>query len=396
MNQRERILAIAVGALGVIFVAQYGLTSLRSGFDRKQKELENLQKEVDNKRSQVNEGIIALRKLKEVTPSSLPKDPEKARFDYNKWLQEVVHSRGFTSATSSVLTAAPIAGAYTRYKFNVAGQGSLEQIVDLVYTIYQQNYLHRISKLSIKPTLEMGRLDFSIDIEAAALFDAELNQPIPSTPSKRMSIPRDAYVESIVRRNMFGPENQAPKLAEARKERVEMGRTAEGTVRADDPDKGQTLSYEIAGQAPASAEVDPQSGRWKFTPSEKGTFKLLVRATDSGFPAKTAEQLIEIEVVDPPPPQPVVVVEKPKFDTAAHTFITAIISGRKGPEVWLLSRTDNQTIIAMVGDQIELGSLKGKLVEIGKDFIVVETEGRRWTAGMDESLSAAFNRSADD
>ena len=120
-----------------------------------------------------------------------------------------------------------------------------------------------------------------------------------------------------------------------------------------------------------------------------------MRATDNGFPVKVAEQKIEIEVVDPPPP-PAPTPEKPKFDPAAQTFITGIVTGRKGPEVWLFSRTQNQTTNAVVGDQIELGQVKGKLVEIGKDFIVVETEGRRWTAGMDESLAEAFKRSADD
>jgi hypothetical protein len=123
---------------------------------------------------------------------------------------------------------------------------------------------------------------------------------------------------------------------------------------------------------------------------------MLVRAVDSGFPAKSVEQKIEIEVVDPPPPAPVAKVEESKFDIGSHTFITAIVTGRKGLEVWLLSRVDNQSRNVVVGDVVELGKVNGKVVEIGRDFIVMETEGRRWTAGMDESLSEAFNRSADD
>jgi hypothetical protein len=396
MNQRERILAIAVGALGVIFVAQFGLKSLRTGFDNKQRQIDVLQKEVDNKRSVINEGILALRKLKELQPSSLPTDREKARYDYSKWLLETVQAVGLQNATTEVKSETPVKGAYTNYSITVKGDGSVEQMTDLLYRFYERNYLHRVKTLKIAPTQEMGRLTLTFDVEAAALKDADLKQAEPTTPSNKLSMSKEEYVKAIVRRNFFGPENQAPKLAEARKEKVEMGRSAEGTVRADDPDKGQTVSYELVGEAPPSAELDPKSGRWKFTPSEKGTYTMLVRAVDSGFPAKSVEQKIEIEVVDPPPPAPVAKVEESKFDIGSHTFITAIVTGRKGLEVWLLSRVDNQSRNVVVGDVVELGKVNGKVVEIGRDFIVMETEGRRWTAGMDESLSEAFNRSADD
>ena len=394
MNQRERVLAIAVGSLGVLLGGQYGLTVVRKQFEIKQAQVEKLTKEVDDKQMIIDEGIFSSTKLQQLKPSSLPTDVELARKQYIEWLDATVHSV-FKNPVVGNKDPRPIAGAYTKHDFTVAAIGNLDQVVSLLTKVYEKNYLHRIKGLKIGVVPQSGELRLDMEIEVAALFDADRKQNPPTTPAKKLAKLPEEYAATIVRRNIFGPENQPPKLVGSRRERVEIGRAAEGTIKADDPDKGQTVAYEFVGEPPAAAELDPQTGRWKFTPAEKGNYTLLVRAIDNGFPAKIAEQKIEIEVIDPPPP-PTPVAEKPKFDAAAQTFITGIVSGRKGPEVWLFSRIENQTFNAAVGDQIELGQVKGKLVEIGKDFIVVETEGRRWTAGMDESLAEAFKRSADD
>lgn len=394
MNQREKVLAIAVGSLGVLLVGQYGLSSVRKGLQIKQAQVDKLTKEVDDKQLIIDEGMFSKGKLGELKPSSLPKDDQLAKKQYIEWLDSTVHSV-FDNVVVTNKDPLPIEGAYLKYQFDVGAIGNLEQIISFLGKFYEKNYLHRLKDLKIASIPDSSLLRMTSTIEVIALVDADMKQTPPTSPSKKLAKKPEEYAAAIMRRNIFGPENQAPKLASSKKERVEIGRSAEGTVKAEDPDKGQTIAYELVGEAPANAEIDPKTGRWKFTPPEKGTYSLLVRATDSGFPVKVAEQKIEIEVVDPPPP-PAPVAEKPKFDPATQTFITGIVSGRKGPEVWLFSRIENQTTNAAVGDLIELGKVKGKLVEIGKDFIVVETEGRRWTAGMDESLAEAFNRSADD
>ena len=394
MNQREKVLAIAVGSLGALLVGQYGLSSVRKGLQVKQAQVDKLSKEVDDKQLIVDEGMFSIGKLGQLKPSSLPKDDQLARKQYIEWLDSTAHSV-FENVVVSNKDPIPVDGAYLKYQFEVGAIGNLDQIVSFMAKFYEKNYLHRMKDLKVASIPDNSLLRMTTSIEVIALVDADMKQVPPTSPSNKLAKKPEEYAATIMRRNIFGPENQAPKLASSKKERVEIGRSAEGTVKADDPDKGQALAYEFVGEIPANAEIDSATGRWKFTPPEKGTYTLLVRAIDNGFPVKVAEQKIEIEVIDPPPPT-APVAEKPKFDPAAQTFITGIVTGRKGAEVWLFSRTANQTTNAAVGDQIELGQVKGKLVEIGKDFIVVETEGRRWTAGMDESLAEAFKRSADD
>jgi hypothetical protein len=394
MNQREKVLAIAVGTLGVLLGGQYGWTSIKKGLQIKQAQVDKLTKDVEDKQFIVDEGDFARGKLEKLKPSSLPKDDQLARKQYIEWLDAMAHSV-FTNPLVSKKEPLPIDGAYMKYQFEIGAVANLDQILSFLGKFYEKNYLHRLKDLKIAAIPASSELRMTSTIEVIALVDANMKQDPPSSPAKKLAKKPEEYAASIIRRNIFGPENQAPKLVSSKKERVEIGKSAEGTVKADDPDEGQSIAYEFVGEAPANAELDNKTGRWKFTPPEKGTYTLLVRAVDSGFPAKVAEQKIEIEVIDPAPPA-APVATKPKFDPASQIFITGIVKGRKGSEVWLFSRVENQTTNASVGDQIELGQVKGTLVEIGKDFIVVETEGRRWTAGMDESLAEAFKRSADD
>jgi hypothetical protein len=99
-------------------------------------------------------------------------------------------------------------------------------------------------------------------------------------------------------------------------------------------------------------------------------------------------------VIDPPPP-PAPKVEEPKFDPATQSRVSAVLGGRKGPEAWIRSMTDGKTFELAVGDDFELGTIKAKVVSINlkESFVELETDGRRWTVGMDSTLTEAFAKS---
>lgn len=92
MNQRERILALAVGSLGVLVVGQYGYSSIRKGLQIKQAQVDKLTKEVDDKQMIIDEGLFSIGKLQQIKPSSLPKDDQLAKKQYIEWLDATVHS----------------------------------------------------------------------------------------------------------------------------------------------------------------------------------------------------------------------------------------------------------------------------------------------------------------
>ncbi len=72
-------------------------------------------------------------------------------------------------------------------------------------------------------------------------------------------------------------------------------------ARATDPDEGQTLRYHLGADAPAGAVIDPDTGAFRWTPEEAdgpGQFSFLIRATDSGSPARTGTVRVTITVAE--------------------------------------------------------------------------------------------------
>ncbi len=72
------------------------------------------------------------------------------------------------------------------------------------------------------------------------------------------------------------------------------------------------------------------------------------------------------------------------------------MSGRDGDVVWIRSKTETNKIQAAAGDEISIGTIKGKVIEVNVDeqFVELETEGRRWILSMDDaSLQAAYKKS---
>ena len=66
--------------------------------------------------------------------------------------------------------------------------------------------------------------------------------------------------------------------------------------------------------------------------------------------------------------------------------------GREGPEGMVVSRTEGKTLRLREGDELKLGDIVGKIVKIGATYMEVETDGKRWTIGTEESVADAFKR----
>ena len=55
-----------------------------------------------------------------------------------------------------------------------------------------------------------------------------------------------------------------------------------------------------------------------------------------------------------------------------------------------------KTLFLREGETLKLGDVQGKVISIGSNFIELETEGKRWTVGMDEPLADAYKRGLED
>jgi hypothetical protein len=395
LSKREKILALLVGGVVLLMVGNYFFQSITAGFEAKQNQIIALQKQKDDQLLQITAGSIAKAKLNRLVTQSLPSNEEKARARYLEWLIDLADECGLIDPLPKSMGDSTEKDLYQSFRFQLTGSGTIENATKLLHAFHSKDYLHRIIRYDMQPIPNSkipNMLKIALDCEVLALKNAKPDQPAPETLAPRIERPIEDYTSSIVNRNIFAPTNHAPVLETSKRVTATQGLRMDVGVDAKDIDPNQTVRYEFDGEVPQGMQLDPDSGKLTWTSTELGDFQVSVRATDTGIPAKSSVQLISIKVGEPPPP-----AKKPKeFDVAAQAFISALVSDGKGPQAWIRSKTEDKTLFLREGENLKLGDIQGKVISIGANFIELETEGKRWTVGLDEPLADAYKRGLED
>jgi len=395
MNSREKILAAGVGVIATLFVGRSLFTSIQGGFEKKTQLVETLEKKKSDQDLQITAGEVANKKLVSLVPKSLPKVEETARADYQKWLISLGEEAQLTSPLtkwSGYLQEKD--SPYQLLKFNLQGTGTIEHATQLLYGFYAKDYLHRISRFDMSPvpnSVEPDQLTISLECEVLALLIAKDKQDPPKGISNRIAKSLDEYKEPILARNLFAPTNQPPQLEPKKSVEAKVGLRLEHMVEATEVDPNQRISYELVGDIPKGMRLERDTGKLTWTSNELGEYKVSVQATDNGIPKRSSLQslIVKVNPLPPTPPPPI------QFDVASQAMVTALIGGIN-PEAWIHSKTESKTYKLQKGDQLKLGGVNGLVKEVGANYVELETEGRRWLVGLDESLADAYTRSKTD
>lgn len=395
LSQREKLLAGAVGLVALLFLGNYLWESIRKGFEDKTDKIANLQKQRDELNLQVTAGSIAKAKLNRLVPQSLPNNPQQAPAQYMEWLIDATEASGLIDAQFRFLGDTIEPNVYSTFKFQVSGTGTIENATRLLHAFHSQDYLHRVLRFDLRPIANSNppnRLTISMDCEALSLNSARPDQAKPGNNAPRIDRSIEDYQANIAGRNIFAPTNHAPLLAPERRVAATLGLKMDVGIEAKDADPGQQVTYALEGDAPKGMQLDPNTGKLSWTSSELGEYKVAVRATDSGIPARSSVQLISISVSDPPP----ATKKPPEFDVASQAFVSALVSDTKGPQAWIRSKTESKTLYLRKGEKLKLGDVEGVVTEVGANFVELETDGKRWLVGLDESIAEAYQRSMKD
>jgi hypothetical protein len=282
--------------------------------------------------------------------------------------------------------------AYKLYQFNVTGVCRTEQGLKLLATFYDTDYLHTIHNLKVTMTKNPGVVQISLDAHALALNVASPKQEPSGQPSGRLAMTADEYTAKILGRNPFSPPNQAPKLTLDSTIEIPRGAPWSQIVKTVDDENHEVEVQLVSADVPNGLKLSGKTLDWN--PKENGTYQVVLKAIDNGWPRASTEHNVTLRVVDPPAPK-APEPEPPKFDAATQAFVSALVSGRSGPEAWINSRVEGKRLGLTEGSEFEIGSVKAKVVGINlrEDFIELESEGVRWTIDMDTSLAEAFAKS---
>jgi hypothetical protein len=375
VNSRERLLAILIGAVVVCIVGIVGFNWVSGQFTRRKAEITRLEDDIRKFKRQVTAGQMASQKLAAFEVRSFPKTPEVAKTLYQNWLFNELEKSGLAKPKVAYQTIQIEKGLYKKQLFNVSAEGSLPQLVNFLHAFYSIDWLHRITTLTVLPTKDNHKLlQVALTIDAVSLDRAKDVAELEMRPSKRLALGnRDEYHQAVVGRNSFGPENKAPKITVSggTSQNVFLGRTAEVTIKGTDPDPLDKVQFRLVESAAPDAKLDPVTGKLTWSPKEEGKYEFLVEGIDDGFPNKPSQREKIVLNVTPQPP------EKLEFDDAKYTALVAVIDVDGQGEVWLHRRAAEQIVKLHVGDQFEVGSIKGTVAEIGEFHFSFDFEGQR-------------------
>lgn len=386
MTQREKFLAAIVGLTLAVLVGQFGINRYRSALTMRQDEILRLNDQLSTRRLRQLEGAMSEARMGTFIMRSLPSNLEKAQGDYNSFLAGLVSEVGLSSAEAKYKSMVPVQDLYTQLNFNISGRGSLPQLIELLYKFHSKNYLHRIQSMVVRK--ERDVLVLNIDVQALALKGALPEAAAPTSLPPRVAQDIAAYMQPILNRNPISQPNQPPVYAAERSPEAVAGREFTYVARFNDPDSNQKVRYEVVGEAPPGLRLDDTTGAIRFSPEAVGEYPVTIRATDDGWPAKSAEQKLVIRAVEPPAapePEP----EKPKFDESRQTFLTGLTQSRGAWTAMLLVRTRGETLKLKEGDSFNIGAISGTVVEVTNSYAVLESEGVRFTLSFDVSLAEA-------
>ncbi|MCP4194628.1 MAG: hypothetical protein GY768_28810 [Planctomycetaceae bacterium] len=139
-----------------------------------------------------------LRELPTLEQQSLPSNLEVAVTDYRGWLLQLVKNVGIEGASVNSTTPTANREAVVRIAFLVRGDGTLEQIVKLLQSFYETEYLHRIQNLTLNPASD-GRIRLTMTIESLAIPSATAAEfQLESSPQRDLG-----EFSLIARRNLF-------------------------------------------------------------------------------------------------------------------------------------------------------------------------------------------------
>ena len=377
MNQRERILAVAIGAIVVCMVLYYGVSYVSSTLEARQDMVVQLESDLQKQQNVILKGKKQAARLQRYQEQSLPEDVNVASRVYRDWwLQLLDDSRIDDISVQALPRMRTQSDVFKMSSFTVVGKGDIRQVTKMLHGFYSGDYLHRIRSLRLRPLPDSDDLSISMTIDALSVKGAGNTETMAKRDSNVLNLGElDKYEDAIVNRNFFAPGNNAPKFASVREKKIHRGERESISVRADPRDKGQRVQYQLVshnlpGDAP---EVSSSSGTIRLRVEENGEYEIVVLATDSGLPAKTDQITIPISVVDPPPPEP----ERPRppsFDDAKFAYVTTLMEVNGTPQLWLSLRTTGETLRLKVGDQFEVGEVEGVVSRIDFDLREVEME----------------------
>lgn len=206
MTRREKLLAGAVGLMGVMLVGSSLLTRYQEAVEDNRTELRETELKLSQARTAKLRGQRAVTKLRRWQKQSLPTNPDIANSLYQDWLQKQLTDSGLK--VSDIKSSAGLRAANDRFQeftFTVEAAGDRSALVKFLTGFYEAGHLHRISRATLARAKEGSDLSVSLTVNALAMRDADRADKLSEIASKVELPPAEQIEDAITTRNPFAP-----------------------------------------------------------------------------------------------------------------------------------------------------------------------------------------------
>jgi hypothetical protein len=188
MNQREKMLAVAVALLVVALVGRSMYGRYQRALETRTDAVTEAQKQLMAVNRKLAQGRAALRQMQDWQTRSLPADQERALTLYKAWLLEKAKAAGLEVSDITPPTRSSGSGAYKTIGYTITAKGSLPNIAAMLYEFYHSPQLHQVTKLQMNRPQGASEIEVSMEVEALSLPGAEATDKLPEGDSKRLRL----------------------------------------------------------------------------------------------------------------------------------------------------------------------------------------------------------------
>lgn len=170
----------------------------------------------------------------------------------------------------------------------------------------------------------------------------------------------------------FREKNIAPDVEAVAEQSLYLGQTLKLAIKGSDKDKDE-LKYTMENP-PQGATVDEKSGELTWKPPETlepKEYEVAVLVTDNGLPPMNATAKFKVKVSD---------------DAAKYTFLVGSVTRDGTPEAHLYDQSANKQTVLKVGGAFESADVKGTIVSIERDHVIVRSADRNWRLDLGSNL----------
>lgn len=394
MSKREKTLAAVAAGSMVVTLLFGGFFWFLNSYNDNLTVLQGIDSRISDQENLTMQGMQAATRKRyylETSPTSRISD---ARNQYIVWLTKTLRQdigvslpgvdpgRNLTIKSESKVVA-------DQLSFTIRPSITLKQLVEFLNAFYSVDTLHRIKLLKLTPKTETvgrkrvrtGQLTAQIQIEVLVLRDGMKRDQFANF-YQDAGIPLEKAMETIVRRDVFGPANNSPTVKVSKSSSYTSGRAISINVTANDADDEDKLSMELIESGVEGAELKPDAkgrkAKLAIPGQPAGKYEFTIRVTDNGLPSKSSEQTFQVTFKEPK--KPVVKKAKPKpppVKYAEGTSITGNLRNADGSRcVMINSRMNSKRYRLKEGESFELDGREWEVTEITRDWAKFDVEGQ--------------------